>query len=96
MLKNGPSDNNHRVSQLIYIYIYIYIYIEECIIRQRVVIKASFTKNDGTLFIIFNCNFSSLLVSFLVWGSRWQRSYPISSTQALPIMISVVIRGSVV
>ena len=47
--------------------IYIYIYIEECIFRQQV----SFVKDDGTLFIIFNSNFSCLLVIFLMSGSRW-------------------------
>ena len=52
------------------IYIYIYIYIEECIFRQQVVIKATFIKDDGTLFI-FYCNFSSVLVIFLVSGSMW-------------------------
>ena len=47
------DDNIH-----IYIYIYIYIYIQE-----------SFVKDDGTLLIIFNFTFSSLLVIFLVLGS---------------------------
>ena len=54
-----------------HIYIYIYIYILKSIFRQQVVIKASFIKDDGTLFIIFNCNFSCLLVIFRVSGSRW-------------------------
>ena len=42
---------NETVNRWMTIYIYIYIYI----------IKARFIKDDGTLFIIFNCNFSSLL-----------------------------------
>ena len=45
------------VSSSLYIYIYIYIYIEECLLRQQVVIEASFIKDDGTL--IFNYNFSN-------------------------------------
>ena len=51
----------HEEMLLIYIYIYIYIYnIEECIFTQQV-IKASFIKDDGTMFIICNCTFSSLV-----------------------------------
>ena len=46
------------------------IYIEEYIFWQQV-IQASFVKDNGTLFIIFNFIFSSLLVIFLVSGSRW-------------------------
>ena len=42
-----------------------YIYIEKCILRQQVIIQTSFLKDDGTLFIIFKCSFSSLLVIFL-------------------------------
>ena len=42
------------------IYIYIYIYIEEYIFGQ-VIIKTSFIKDDGTLFIISNCNFSNII-----------------------------------
>ena len=34
-------------------------------------IQADFVKDDGTLFIIFNFIFSSLLVIFLVSGSWW-------------------------
>ena len=41
-------------------HIHIFIYIEECIFKQQVVIKASFVKDDGKLFI-FYCKFSSLL-----------------------------------
>ena len=36
---------------LIYIYIYIYVYIEESIFRQQVIIRVSFVKDDGTLFV---------------------------------------------
>ena len=36
--------------------------VKECIFRQQVIIQASFIKDDGTLFIIFNCNFSRFLV----------------------------------
>ena len=43
---------------------------EECIFKQKV-IQASFVKNDGTLFIIFNFIFSRFLVIFLVLGSGW-------------------------
>ena len=54
----------------IYIYIYVCVcvcvcvYFEECIFRQQVIIKTSFIKDDGTLFIIFDCNFSSLVIFF--------------------------------
>ena len=54
--------------------IYIYIYIEEYIFQLQVVIKANFIKDDRTLFIILNCNFSSLLVIFLALGSKWERN----------------------
>ena len=30
-----------------------YSYIEECILRQKVIIQASFVEDDGTPFIIF-------------------------------------------
>ena len=70
---------SYPITITIYIYIYIYIYIfffffffsEGCIFRQQVVIETSFIEDDGTLFIIFNWNFSSLLLIFLVLGSRW-------------------------
>ena len=42
---------NLWLSVCVCIYIYIYIYIEECIFRQQVVIKASFIKDNGTLFV---------------------------------------------
>ena len=64
----------------IYIYIYIYIYI-----------KASFIKDDGTLFIIFNGNTPSLLVLFLLSGSSWKRNCQVLST-----ILLVIIRGCVV
>ena len=41
---NWFNDNQHC-------YIYIYIYIEEFIFRSRVVFKASFIKDNGTLFV---------------------------------------------
>ena len=41
--------------------IYICIYFEECIFKQHVIIQASFVKDDGTLFIIFNFIFPSMI-----------------------------------
>ena len=41
------------------------------IIIHYIYFKAGFIKEDETLFIIFNCSFSSLCVIFLVSGSRW-------------------------
>ena len=39
---------------VMYIYIYIYINIfEECILRQQIIIQASFVKDDGTLFVYY-------------------------------------------
>ena len=59
------------------------------------VIKASSIKDDRTLFIIFNCNFSNFHVIFLVSGSRCKRTCPISSAQALSIILLIIISSSV-
>ena len=104
---NGPDDVAHRKRKLewvvlrvlesihththIYIYIYIYIYWRVL----QVVIKASFIKDVRTLFFIFYCNFSSLLI-FLVSGSMYKRNCPLYSAQELSTILLVVIRGSVV
>ena len=37
----------------VYVYIYIYIYIKECMLRQQVIIQASFVKDDGTQFVYY-------------------------------------------
>ena len=48
-----------------YIYIYIYIFIQVCIFRQQVIIKASFVKDVGILFIIIIFFFQDSLLFFL-------------------------------
>ena len=65
-----------NISLSLSLYIYIYIYI-----------KAIFIKDAKTLFIFFNCSFSSLLVILLMSGSRLYRNGRISSAQALSTIL---------
>ena len=67
----------------IYIYIYIYIYKH---VRLRIM--------DYFLFKIFTWSHSSLLVIFLMSGSRWWRKYPILA-QALSTISLVIFGGCV-
>ena len=45
-------------------------------------IEASFINDNGTLFIIFNCNFSSLLVIFLCQDLGGKGNFLLFSAQA--------------
>ena len=57
----------------IYVCVCVCVYFEESIFRQQVIIQASFVKDDGTMFVIFNFIFSRLLVIFLVSGKHSNR-----------------------
>ena len=84
MLYNDIDHSNiDKQHKLHYPSIYLSIYLSQYKYRNFYLkkYKASFIKNY--LFIIFNCNFSSLLVIFLLLGSRWLRNCLISSAQAL-------------
>ena len=57
---NRTFFDNDLLPKYTIIYIYIYIYIEECTFRQQVMIQASFIKDVGILFIMFD----------FMWGSK--------------------------
>ena len=94
-LKGCDIRNNLAVDDYIYIsipYFPVCVYLGSKLLLKQVLLKTM----QHSLFIIFYRNFSSLLVIFLVLGSRWWSNCAIYSAQVLSTIHLVIISGHVV